>query len=249
MAAVKETEAEIAGRLMEYLQQWGFDCYPEVAPWGGGAKRCDIVAVREPIVMAVEVKTRMSSVLLMQAKSWIGLADYVVAASPATPAFSDPVYQHFAKYHGIGMLAIPGQFDYPGGTYLPREHSRWWLHHISPFLDRGWNIPPRKQRRRRGKSLKDHLHEDMKRYNPGTPAGFSSPWKRTMDQCVALIHKTPGLSVRELVAKVEHHYKRDSTARSSIPAWLQRDPRVEVRHEPVNERSGFRFYPTEADSG
>lgn len=235
-------EQGLADRVVRALNLHGWNVYPEVAPWGAGEARCDIVAVRDPLIMAVEVKARLCSSVLWQARRWIGQVHCVVAAVGITRALRDPLFQDYARHHGIGVLPIP---EDPDEKWLcPDGSKKWrWWHDSCPFES---GLVPRLFRIR-GDGLRAHLHEHQKQYLAGTQAGFSTPWSRTMDRAVDLVAKRPGITVREVVESIDHHYQRDATARACLLTWLARDARLETRVETAGGVRATRFYFVEAD--
>lgn len=224
MGDMKETE--IAGAVMDWLQAQGWDCYPEVCPYYGGA-RADIVGVRGGLVLICEVKTNMSLALLSQAIGWRGDAHFICIATPEKRRRGGHTRaeNHLIQYFGLGHIEVAARAWRPENRVSERVEPRYRRPYQSMV-----------------KGLLDCLHPDMKRYAPGARAGYSTPWKRTMDRAVKFIEKHPGCTIRELFEGVSTHYASGATARACLRHWLPEDSRVRADVE----TKPFRYYPSEA---
>lgn len=243
MTRKKVTEAEVAATALEHFAAGGWDCYPEVSlPWGG---RADIVATRpfpfmehRTCVHIIECKTSWSLSLLEQAMQRIAFANYVTIIAPTQIG---EFYERLCRQHGIGVMKFARRYE------KFRYHLRLPLQ-----IDECRSIAPRPVRHRRpnlgfgpGRVL-DSLHEDMKRYTPGTQAssGYSTPWRRTMDTAAAFVQDNPGCTVNDVLASCEHHYANNSSAKQGFLVWLQKRGDIEAR----KEGRCIRFYPPGAPS-
>jgi len=223
---VKETE--LAAAVMRWLQEQGWDCYPEAQfrSYGG---RADIAAVRDGRLWIIECKLSLSTALLDQAHEWIGAAHYVSIAVPSLKRRSSygGVVDFFLQEKGIGLIRVATRYT---GDLDPLE-----------------TIPPRLHRyaHHRAKKLIKLLHPDMKHYAPGNDnSSFSSPFNRTMKDVAGFVRLHPGCTVKEIVDNVPHHYGSSATARSAIPQWLEHGfEKYQIRVKMDGHRR--RFYAVE----
>ena len=239
----KRTEAEIARVVMDSMLEQGWDCYPEVElPYGG---RADIVGVRpfpfcpnRQCVHIVECKTSWTLSLLSQGVDRCAFAHYVTLAAPTSytklgyPSTPSAFYMRLCREHGLGLVKFEKSADLAIDD-LKSQAPRLVRHKEHKFL----GGPAR---------LIDSLHEDMKRYAPGTQpsAGYSTTFRRTMDRCEKYVRDNPGCTVKEIVQVVEHHYARDAGFKQGILKWLWKRDGIDAR----KEGRCIRFYPEGAPS-
>lgn len=218
-------EAALAKVIMDRLIDDGWDCYPE-AEFKTYSGRADIAAKRGRILWVVECKTTLGLGVIAQARAWKGYANYRSVAVPkGRYTKSRSMAIEVCSLLGIGVLEV-----YEEGFTNPKKMVR---ESVRPRLDR-----------KIGGKFVDLLHEDMKRYAPGSTSdkGYSTPWKRTMDAAVAFIQRQPGCTVRELLDSIDHHYHSLSSAKTAVPNWL-RDPRFPV--DVKKEGNCLKLYPKE----
>jgi hypothetical protein len=197
-------EAEVADRAMAYLSGLGWDCYPEAA--FGRGNRADIAATWNGQLWIVECKLSASLSVLDQAIRWVGQAHRVSVCCPGIPSVG--AFMDVLRLHGIGGIAPSSRADEPCFAKPPARLNR--------------------AAHRFAQRLIGKLHPDMKNYTPGTKAGFSSPWRRTMDAAILEVKRSGGCTIRHLVDSIQHHYLTPETARNSLLTWLTADPRVVV---------------------
>lgn len=198
---------------MEHLCQLGWDCYPEVAVNRGGS-RADLVAHRKPLLWIIEAKLSFNEKVCEQAGAWLNWAHLVTVLVPNARPSS--ILAEWCRWKGIG-ITTGSSHELRGQRYVDFRNV------VEPQLHRAAH--------KGATYIVSRLHPDMKRYTPGTNASYSSPWSRTMDAAVALILKNPGVTVREIVAVVKHHYHSDKSARACLAQWLQRDRRVRFEQQ------------------
>lgn len=202
---MKPKETDIAGALMAWLVEMGWDCYPEVKA-NFTDRRPDIVAIQGPVLWVIETKVSASLDLLAQGRKWIGYANRVSVASYHYPS---EVAREYCKWHGIGVLYVPlcGRDirEYGKARTLPKART---------------------------KGLRKALHPDQKQYMPGNACGdFSSPWKRTMREAKYFIKHNPGTPLKPLIQSIKHHYQTAPIAMSALRQWLDRDPEIHTTRE------------------
>lgn len=227
------SEADMATRMMDYLEGWGWDCYPEAdLPYFGG--RADIAAVRRGVLWIIETKLSFTLALLDQALARRQGAHIVSIAVPryknrnaAWPIRQSSAAALFCRQNGIGVFSV----------------DTGWREHADIYED----LRPRWTDRRLFSIVKqnmEYLHPDMKRYAPGAVGkyGWSTPWRRTMNKAQEFIAANPGCTIKELVESIDHHYSNNASARGSLLHWL------EVKKVCRMDRSGHavKLFPLEA---
>jgi hypothetical protein len=127
-------ESDLYAPVKVFLEQQGCEVKGEVAEF-------DILAVRNGLLFAVELKSTVTLKLLMQAASRLASVDAVYIAVPTTSPVLRTQRRNFTKLLrllGIGLLEVG------------RDGRR-----VDPVLDPG-EYRPRKRTDRRGRLLKEH---------------------------------------------------------------------------------------------
>jgi hypothetical protein len=230
------TEAQVAAGVAAFLIREGWECWPEVELPEG---RADIVGVRpfpflphRRCVHIVETKTTWSLTLLEQAVSRKHYAHYV---SIAAPTKVNNYFRRLCRQEGIGLIRVYARADGEGGWECSVDDYR--VEHEAPRLLR---------HKHGDRYFGPHrtlaaLHDDQKRFAPGGTAasGYSTPWRRTMDEAAKKVAENPGITAKELARVVQHHYSNTGGARQGFLTWLEKRDDVEARRE----GSQIRFYP------
>lgn len=222
------SETELCRRVVEHLTAQGWTCHEEVAEYQGGP-RCDLVAVRDDRVWAIEVKCHLGFDVIAQAHHWIPRAhrvSIVVPWSRDTPAraFAWLVCRHF----GIGAITDTGG-------------------NLKPIID---VVPPAERPSITLRGLVEALHPDqIGQGKAGTnQGGFSTPFSRTCAALTEAVRRSPGITVRQAVDQIETHYASKSSARSSIAT-------LAARETPLQALAGIRIdehgklWPVDAAQG
>lgn len=205
MDALKTTrrftsEVDLAKSVIAWLIDQRWDVYQEVQLHYGG-QRADIVAVQNQRTWVIETKQTMSLDLIGQALRWQYDAHWVSMASPR--AFrknaSRAVVDFFCRHSGVGWLLV-------GVDNSVTE-----------------NYHPRLNRRTPGRLLAA-LSDGHKTFaEAGNAAGRRwSPFQETCSRIQRVVTSHPGISLKELIAAVDHHYASTVTAKSCISKWVQR---------------------------
>jgi len=239
------SEATLAAQVMEWLEGFGWDCYPE-AKMTYGTGRADIAAVRGPVLWVIECKKSFTLSVLDQAAKWLENCNQVSIAIPyykrgggytrneagAINGYNWPAYQSlaaklFCRQNGIGVIEVRDS------EIREVEPPRFFRDRRNPGT--GFDFP---------RQNRLSLHPDMKRYAPGTTSdrGYSTPWRRTMDDAVEFVAKHPGCTLADLVAGIPHHYASAAGARGNLLHWLEK--KAEVRLD--RSVHPIRLYPLEA---
>jgi len=223
------SEEQLAAAVVAWLQDLKWTVYQEVQV-ARGDPIADIVAVQGRLVWVVECKTTLSIALMAQAAKWRIYAHYVSVAVPIPvrrpggrrirPNRGRAFAENILRDHGIGLIDIT---------------------HGEPFE----TIPPQLNRKPWVKQLRESLNERHLSYAPaGNAEGRRwTPFQETCDQIRREVRNTPGITLKELMGRITHHYSSSATARSCIAKWVQAGVIRGVRCE----RDGriIRLYPQE----
>jgi Holliday junction resolvase len=187
-----ETESELVERAAEWLRTDGWECYFEVAPWGSGAQRADIVATRGSLLTVVECKLSLGWAVLAQCETWLRYAHLVWAAVPwaERAGMAERVAEHF----GIGVLEV--------------GHAEWRRRvHAHPGL----------RRRVDADKVRSVLSRAQQDTTPGSRGAYDTPFRQTCAALVAAVKDAGGrLAAKDAITGLKHHYSSASCARSSL---------------------------------
>jgi hypothetical protein len=183
-----------------------------------GGHRADIVARQGPLTWVVETKTAFSLAVLEQAEGWTGFANYVSVAVPHTRnRFGLRVARHF----GIGVLFVGEKVTEQVGPVLRRQISEVLRKSLAP--------------------------EHQTWCEPGTQGGHYSPFAATVRAVHDALRGRPeGMTMREIVDSIEHHYNSDSTARSTLPRWIRAGHIRNVREDDATRPARWFYEATRA---
>ena len=193
-------EQELAARVIEYLKEDHWDIYQEVVCPGGVA---DIVAVRGNLKWVIECKLSVSMTLLGQAIERQPYFHYTSIAIPNTRRdnASYRFIHQFLRWKGIGLFEVNP----------PCYHEVMNYARLEPKLFR------------KAKTDVIKLYEEQKDM-VGAGAchgGYFTPFKRTCRNVQEVVKKEPGITLKELINKADHHYSSNSTAKQSIRYYIE----------------------------
>lgn len=228
------SENDLARLVQSELEADGWTVYEEVQVHRGGAI-ADLVAERNGFLKVIETKMSLSLSVIEQAYQWQGYANAVFIAFPRfrplnKPFYTDPKGQRIAtlmcKHFGIGVLKI-----------AETEHG---------FFENGIEfktLSPAGFNRKPIRLLRDSLHTDLlAKGNAGVKGGgYWTPFRSTCDKLRTVVTADPGISMREAVASIDHHYQKDGTAVACLSKYL-RDGVLEGIHTEYQGRT-IRLYP------
>lgn len=214
-------EVEVAKPVVDWLTAQGWDVYQEVDPKTASGI-ADIVAVSGGLTWIIECKTSMSLALLEQAMRWKPYGNYVSVATPwpKRGGGGRRAAESFLRHHGIGKLSVK----------RGDAHSQ-----IPPHLNR--RIIP---------TVRDSLNDHQKTYAmAGNADGRRwTPFQQTCVELLRVVKAEPGLSMKEVMGRVKHHYCSDSTARSTIARYLTTGHGIIKGVEARKEGRFLRLYPS-----
>lgn len=195
--AVFTTEAELVERAAEWLRADGWEPYFEVAPWGSGGSRADIVGTRGSLLCVVECKLSLSLAVLHQCQTWRRFSNMVWAAVPI--GRERQFGQEVAEWLGTGVLEL--------------GFESWARHRVvQPALQR--KIEPK---------LRGALNDAQRRTPAGARADYSTPFRETCTRLLVAVKEAGGrLAVKEAMTALQHHYSSAACARSSLIEHTER---------------------------
>lgn len=222
-----KTEADLAARVVTYLREWNWEVYQEVEPRRMGST-ADIVAIQGRIVWVIECKLSFSLDLIGQARGWKGYAHRISVAVPMLKGGGsytrNTVVKEIVDYFGLGQLIVTNR---------------------DPFVRE--TVRPRTQRRLIDDRIRESLTEHHKTYaKAGNSDGRRwTPFRHTCYQLERAVAEKPGMSLKELIESVDHHYSSDSSAKACISRLAQQG----VIEGLVVKREGRKlaFYPPERE--
>jgi hypothetical protein len=193
--ATKIKEVELFKPIKQFFENRDYEVYSEVL-FGQGGSRADVVAKQNNIISVIEMKTSLSLDLLEQANRWIHYAHYVYIAVPM------PKDRHINEYarkclirDGIGLLVV--------------DFNRNRFYYDNDEIPMVWNKIDAKLCRKIINHWDKYLTEAHKNTLPGGTkgGGYITPYKITIDGVKRCLKLHPeGLSLNELVKRVETHY-------------------------------------------
>lgn len=203
-------EQYLAAALRQWLTEEGWEIYQEVEIPGG---RTDLVAVRGPIRWGIEVKTTLSMGVFDQAHHntrWFHHSSIAVPAGKDGYCFGRnwDFARKCSQTFGFGILALA---NYPGTTdYRVLQQTR-------PQLNRRVGTV--------------HLYEEQKTYCAAgsSTGGHWTPFRRTVQQLVAYVQRTPGCLLREVVKELDHHYSNAPSATRCLAEMIRSEVIKELR--------------------
>jgi hypothetical protein len=199
---MKRLEIDVGRAVRAWLLLDGWEVHSEVVYGRGGGLRADIVARLGKVLWVVECKTTLGFAVVSQAMRWERVANMVSVAVPTSRAVHSEAARRCLPVLGVGLLAVYA-YGERGGV---RQEVR-------PAI-----------RRRVSTSLEEYLCEATRAHDsPGEQHGdYHTPFRGTCRAITDVLAKTPGLTTKELVAEIDHHYASDSTARSALVQWMRR---------------------------
>lgn len=212
-----KSEIELAAQVVTWLVDLKYEVYQEVQFELYG-RVADIVAVQGNILWVIEAKKSMTFKVIEQAEYWKSFAHYSAVAVPSSRRKLAP---RVCEWLGIGVLEV-------GCNVFE-------------------TVPPRLNRNALTHYLRDCLSPELKTYAmAGSQSGHWTPFKSTCDNIREKVNKKPGITMKELMDGLNHHYASSASARSAIGRWAAEGIIQGVRVE----RDGryLKFYP-ELESG
>jgi hypothetical protein len=222
-----QTEAEMAAKVVRWLEADNWTVYQEVDPEGRGGARADIVAVRDEMLTVVEAKTKLGWDVFAQAEHWTRFANRVYMAVPdAKRSDGRSVAFRCAGLLGLGILEVK--------SLWPIEEDR-----IQAVNER---VEP-EYRATINPALRHSLRvEHQTHAKAGTNRG--GQWTRFRQTCEAIAayaKEHPGDTLRACLLVSDHHY-------TSVSSGIQRLQKIvesgtDLGFELRTDDGAVRVYP------
>lgn len=197
---------QLAAAVVAWLENQRFEVYQEVQ-LRFGCNVADIVATRDGLLWVVETKTTLTLEVIAQAKAWKPYAHRTFIAVPKARTFSAgrALAYDVCRSQGIGALEVsePHTYDMDMGI---RER-------VSAAINR----------RADAQAIRSLLTGEHKTFaKAGNADGKRwTPFKNTCKQVRDHVTANPGVTLKECVDAIDHHYASPTSARSSIAAWAR----------------------------
>lgn len=267
-----ESETDVARPFAAWMRSMDYEVFPEVRLRLSG--RADIVGrrqfKRQTLYHAVEVKRSFGWSVLNQAIAHTAAVHYasIVVPKMKNSAYNSRAASTVLRHWGVGLYVIERSYadSYGGGkkrgvirlegescahTEAERGqgHCNWGADEPGG-CEYGYRVKevekPKKHR------IKQHfidryvnLTERHKGAVPGNAdSDYWTPWRETCHRVEKFVGENPGCTTTELIEGIEHHYRNDSSARSSIPQWIRAGKiDVDIR----KEGGRLYFYPPDSE--
>src|ERR1700687_305889 len=220
------SEEEFAATVVAWLKALHWEVYQEVEAHRMGSI-ADIIAVQGPVVWIIETKLAFNPEVLWQATQWLQHAHYVSVAVPTTGRRNERrlLLERYCRQNGIGM---PESMTYDRKEYDFREEVK------PAFVRRPGMVD----------KVKVCLTEERKTYaKAGNADGRRyTPWKATCDAVRRAVEEKPGITMKECIDGMKHHYSSNACARNSMAKWIDAGKVEGVRSK--REGKFLRLYPT-----
>jgi hypothetical protein len=239
-------EADLAAVVCQWLEFMGWDVYKEV-PLGGGGSECDIVALKEGVVWAIECKMRAGEAVCLQAHKRLPYAHHVSIAVPE--AKRNCIVDYFLRGHGIGLLSVyphvisrlewrkgkeqsgymfrveANEEDIFKGVCKERIEPRIWRKHKDP------------KRLISGiRQTKKFLTVEWKKPVAGLPCGGQmTPFKVTLNRVNEFLKRHGYSTIEEIAEKVDHYYYSKKAAKAGIYNAMSRAREFQGNYERIVE--------------
>lgn len=192
MKAPIQTEAEMAARVVKWLESEGHTIYHEVQPNGRGGVRADIVAVRAGVIRVVETKKVLGLEVMAQAAHWLQSANYVLIAVPeAKNSAGRSMGFRCCAHLGLGVLVVKSLWPIDEGRIqaVRQEVEPEYRQHIHS-------------------EIRDALRDEHKTHaKAGTNrGGHVTSFKLTCEAIARIAADSPGTSLRTALSSMDHHY-------------------------------------------
>lgn len=225
------TETEIASVAQKWLDHHGWESYPEVV-LESFPGRPDLIATRANICQVIECKRSLTLGVVEQASRWrwhsrpeqSGMPHLIWIVVQRSRGRRSELLCHLIKEFGLGLITISKKpamrLPHDGGVDLTPQRYQLYQE-ISPTLQPG--------SRRAAATLIAQLKADTRIATPGARGGattFMTPFKRTMVAIEGLMADGKEHHIDHILEWLNthggHHYATDRSAKSALPAHLDR---------------------------
>lgn len=214
-------ETFLAGSVVDWLVEQKWDVYQEVQIKTYGSV-ADIVALQGNILQVIECKKTLSMDVIAQAYNWRRHANFISVAVPRHRRkrtngrlFAEQVLSTF----GIGLIVV--------------DYRECVVEIVQPSLNR----------KAKTDLVKEALSTEQKTFaKAGNSEGKRwTPFQQTSLNILREVKKRPGITMKELMERINHHYSTPSAARTCIAKWAKYNVIKGVRLE--KEGRVLKLYP------
>lgn len=196
----KQTEEQLAEKVVDFLKTEGWEIYQEVEPMHGRSV-ADIVCTKDNKVLVVECKLALGISVMSQAWHWKTFADYIAVAVPTSACGStkEKLFCYdILRSFGIGLITSAG-------------------------LRTRWNIVGTKQSAIQKSILLKSLNEKHKTWAKAGNNKRSkwSPFQETVSNITKYVAENNGCDIDVMLNEIKVHYKKTSTAKVSILKYIR----------------------------
>lgn len=213
------SEAVMAAQVATWLESQHWEVFQEVAR---GA-RADLVGRQSGRTWVIEAKLSLSLALLEQAVDWLKDSHFVSVAIPqiAQQRKGSQLFYKICREKGIGIIVV--------------ERGNVIRTVASPKLNRSAHRNPR--------AISNFLHEAQKTMAPagGKGGGYWTPFAQTCSELDRIVADRPGITMKEAMLTLKHHYSHDQSAKSNLMDLIQKGvlKNTQCRYE----GKAFHLYP------
>jgi len=193
----------MATHVVEYLKADLWDVYQEVQV-GSGGDIADIVAVQGPVIWVIECKLSLSLDLIAQVRNWTGRAHRVSAAVPARKKATwaqQRLVMDILDWSEVGLIRVKAD-----GSAGVREELMAPLHRTAKVT-----------------RLRASLCDEQRTFaQAGNSDGRRwTPFQRTCSMLRAHVAANPGITLKDALTDIDHHYAHDKSATQSLSHLLR----------------------------
>ncbi|HXH55224.1 MAG TPA: hypothetical protein VNK03_05735 [Gammaproteobacteria bacterium] len=207
-------EKHMGGNLIKWISEEGWECFPEVQLRTRGP-RADLIATKNQLLWAVEIKLSLNMTVIEQALRWKQLGALYTSVAVLAP---------MRKYHNkfnFYTEFVDRVFRNEGlGLFLINRKDMSVQEAITPRLFR-YNFS-------KSKFLMEQLDERMKSYAAGSSSkeGYSSPFRRTIENAINFIAISKKCSIEELTNNIKTHFRIRTKAKKFLVKHLTKNPNI-----------------------
>ena len=204
-----KAETEIAEIIIPYLKEMGWEVYQEVQPRNHGSV-ADIVATQGQLVWVLECKNSFGLAVMSQAYDWKKYAHYVSIVVPHSYRDNNNnIKKEILNYFGIGCYQVLKQERYDMKGYVNK---------VTQFF------PVKLNRQAMAHVIRECLTEEHKTWAKAGNANGDrfTPFQNTKKQLIATVRQYPGITIKELITSIDHHYSNEASAKVSILQWIHK---------------------------
>lgn len=209
-------EEQIAKGVVEWLKGEGWTVYQEVLSGNHYSSRvADIVAEQNNLQWVIEVKRSLGIEVMEQAYGWVGRANFISVATPNHKP--SPFVLKVLKSYGLGCISS-GEKRFGSGFIVEEKLNPQLFRRVSNRLE-----------------TRDEQRDGDFANAGAAGGGHWTPFKNTCRELLDAVRQTPGITPKEAISKIKHHYGHSTTAKASLVARIDQGlvPGVRVdRTEP-----------------